>query len=123
VAVAHPPELLVVDVSAWRTWLLEHHGEQGGVWLVLAKKGTTEPTSLSYEHALEEALAHGWIDGQSRSRDERTYWQRFTPRRKRSNWSASNVARVERLVADGRMRPSGLAEVERAKADGRWPAN
>jgi uncharacterized protein YdeI (YjbR/CyaY-like superfamily) len=115
-------ELLVADVAAWRAWLRDHHAGAVGVWLVLAKKGTSEPTSVSYEQALEEALAHGWIDGQSRRRDERTYRQRFTPRRKRSTWSASNVLRVERLTAEGRMQPAGIAEVERAKADGRWAA-
>ena len=115
-------ELLVADVAAWRAWLRDHHTGADGVWLVLAKKGTSEPTSVSYEQALEEALAHGWIDGQSRRRDERTYRQRFTPRRKRSTWSASNVLRVERLTAEGRMQPAGIAEVERARADGRWAA-
>jgi uncharacterized protein YdeI (YjbR/CyaY-like superfamily) len=119
---ADPPELLVADAAGWRAWLRDHHAREAGVWLVLAKKGTTEPTSVSYEQALEEALAQGWIDGQSLRRDERTYRQRFTPRRKRSTWSASNVARVERLTAEGRMQPAGMAEVERAKADGRWAA-
>jgi uncharacterized protein YdeI (YjbR/CyaY-like superfamily) len=114
-------ELLLADAAAWRAWLAEHHGEDDGVWLVLAKKGTSEPTNLTYERALEEAIAYGWIDGQNGRRDERTYRQRFTPRRKRSSWSASNVARVARLTAEGRMAPPGLAEVERAKLDGRWP--
>jgi uncharacterized protein YdeI (YjbR/CyaY-like superfamily) len=117
------PELTVLDAAAWRAWLGEHHGDPaGGVWLVLAKKGTTRPTSLGYEEAVEEALAHGWIDGQNRRRDEATYLQRFTPRRARSNWSQSNVRRIERLTAEGRMHPAGVAEVERARADGRWPA-
>jgi uncharacterized protein YdeI (YjbR/CyaY-like superfamily) len=119
---ADPAELTVVDDGAWRAWLGEHHGETAGVWLVLAKKGTVEPTSLSYDQALDEALCHGWIDGQSRRRDEATYLQRFTPRRMRSPWSARNVGLVARLVADGRMRPAGLAEVERARSDGRWDA-
>ena len=92
------------------------------MWLVLAKKGTTEPTSLTYEHALEEALCHGWIDGQIGRRDERTYRQRFTPRRARSTWSERNVGHIERLLREGRMHPAGIAEVERAKADGRWEA-
>jgi len=116
------PELIVPDAAAWRDWLREHHAEPAGVWLVLAKKGTTRPTSLSYDEALEEALCHGWIDGQTGRRDETTYRQRFTPRRVRSPWSRRNIGIVERLVAEGRMRPSGLAEVERAKADGRWAA-
>ncbi len=114
------PELTVADGAEWGAWLAEHSGELTGIWLVLAKKGTTVPTSLTYEQAVEEALCHGWIDGLARRRDEATYSQRFTPRRARSNWSQSNVGRVERLIPAGRMRPAGLAEVERAKADGRW---
>jgi uncharacterized protein YdeI (YjbR/CyaY-like superfamily) len=92
------------------------------VWLVLAKRGTTQPTSLTYDQALDEALGHGWIDGQVRRRDETTYRQRFTHRRTRSPWSARNVAIVTRLITEGRMHPSGMAEVDRAKADGRWDA-
>jgi uncharacterized protein YdeI (YjbR/CyaY-like superfamily) len=100
----------------------EHHESPPGVWLVLAKKGATQPTSLSYDQALEEALCHGWIDGQSQRRDESTYRQRFTPRRTRSPWSARNVGIVTRLATEGRMHPAGVAEVERAKNDGRWDA-
>ena len=117
---ADPPQLIVRDAAAWRTWLAENVDEQAGVWLVLAKKGTTDPTSLSYAAALEEALCHGWIDGQARRRDEGSYVQRFTPRRRRSMWSQRNVGIVERLTAEGRMHPQGLSEVARAKADGRW---
>lgn len=117
---ADPPQLIVRDAAAWRTWLAENVDEQAGVWLVLAKKGTTDPTSLSYAAALEEALCHGWIDGQARRRDEGTYVQRFTPRRRRSMWSQRNVGIVERLTAEGRMHPQGMSEVARAKADGRW---
>jgi uncharacterized protein YdeI (YjbR/CyaY-like superfamily) len=115
-------ELIVRDGAAWRAWLGKHHAEPEGVWLVLAKKGTVDPTSLSYDDALEEALCHGWIDGQARRRDETTYKQRFTPRRKRSPWSKRNVGIAERLVAEGRMHPAGHAEIERAKSDGRWDA-
>ena len=116
------PELIVRDAAAWRAWLAEHHAEPTGVWLVLAKKGTENPTSLTYDQALEEALCHGWIDGQAGRRDEATYRQRFTPRRKRSAWSKRNTGIAERLHAEGRMHPAGQAEVERAKADGRWDA-
>jgi uncharacterized protein YdeI (YjbR/CyaY-like superfamily) len=115
-------ELIVTDATAWRTWLTAHHEDEIGVELVLAKKGTSEPTKLTYDQALDEALCHGWIDGQVRRRDERTYRQRFTPRRARSQWSERNVGIVERLLAEGRMHPAGLAAVARAKADGRWEA-
>ncbi len=113
-------ELIVTDAAAWRAWLSARHEDEPGVWLVLAKKGTVEPTSLTYDRALEEALCHGWIDGQVGRRDARTYRQRFTPRRARSPWSERNVAIAERLLAERRMQPAGLAAVERAKADGRW---
>jgi uncharacterized protein YdeI (YjbR/CyaY-like superfamily) len=116
------PELLVPDVAAWHAWLADHHEGSPGVRLVLAKKGTTEPTSLSYEQALQEALCFGWIDGQVGRRDEATMYQRFTPRRSRSVWSKNNVERVARLVEEGRMQPAGQAAVDGAKADGRWEA-
>ncbi len=114
--------LTVADGAAWLAWLGEHHEKSKGVWLRLAKKGTVEPTSLTYDEALDDALCHGWIDGQVRRLDERTYRQRFTPRRARSTWSKRNVGHVERLASEGRMQPAGVAAVEQAKADGRWEA-
>ena len=121
-AVADGDELVVDDADAWREWLRHHHESSTGVWLVLAKKGAEAPTRLRYDEALDEALCHGWIDGQAGSRDEATYRQRFTPRRARSVWSRRNVGIVARLVTDGRMQPAGAAEVDRAVADGRWAA-
>lgn len=113
-------ELVLADVAAWRDWLSANDQASEAIWLVLAKKGSTRPTSLTYDEALEEALCHGWIDGQVRRRDEATYRQRFSRRRSRSSWSKRNVEIAERLISEGRMQPSGLAEIERAKADGRW---
>jgi uncharacterized protein YdeI (YjbR/CyaY-like superfamily) len=117
------PELILPDAAAWRRWLSVNEADELGVWLVLAKKGSSEVTALSYAEALQEALCHGWIDGQVGRRDEHSYRQRFTPRRARSPWSKNNVAAVERLAAEGRMRPAGLEAVARAKADGRWQAS
>jgi uncharacterized protein YdeI (YjbR/CyaY-like superfamily) len=114
------PELLVTDSGAWRTWLEGHHTTSHGVWLVLAKKGTTQPTSLSYDQALDEAICFGWIDGQLGRRDDITFRRRFTPRGARSTWSKRNVAIVERLRASGRMHASGEEQVRQAVADGRW---
>jgi uncharacterized protein YdeI (YjbR/CyaY-like superfamily) len=116
------PELIVADSAEWRRWLRAHHADPTGVWLVLAKKNTTDPTSLTYDQALDEALSHGWIDGQTGRRDENTYRQRFTPRRARSAWSSRNVGIIDRLRAEGRMHRAGEAEVMRAQADGRWEA-
>ena len=116
------PELIVRDAAAWREWLHKFHTDPTGIWLTLAKKNVTEPTSLTYAQALDIALCYGWVDGQVTRRDDATFRQRWTPRRKRSLWSTRNVGIVARLIEEGLMHPAGLAEVERAKADGRWEA-
>lgn len=105
--------LLLADAAEWRAWLSAHHGESSGAWVVIAKKGFREPTSLTYDAALEEALCHGWIDSQMRRRDEPTYMVRFSPRRPGSRWTDTNVAAVERLAREGRMHPAGVAAFER----------
>ena len=87
---------------------------------MLAKKGVVDPTSLTYAEALDEALCSGWIDGRKQSRDATTFRQHFVPRRRASLWSERNIGIVERLTAEGRMRPRGQAEIDRAQADGRW---
>jgi len=120
-AKAELEELLVPDAAGWRDWLLSHHADSPGVWLVLSKKGDTV-TELSYAQAVEEAVCFGWIDGQGRRREEGGTFIRMTPRGPRSNWSVSNVERVERLDAEGRMHPAGWAAVDVAKANGRWDA-
>ena len=106
---------------AWRAWLVEHHADSPGVWLVLTKKGGAV-TALTRAAALDDALCFGWIDGQARRRDEATSYQRMTPRTARSRWSQVNVELVARLEAEGRMMPAGRAAVEAARADGRWAA-
>ena len=102
----------------WEAWLERNH-ESAGIWVKLAKKGSGV-SSVSYQEAVDSALCFGWIDGLARSLDEKFYLQRFTPRAPRSNWTATNCAKAESFIADGRMRPSGLRAVEAAKAGGRW---
>src|ERR671935_362486 len=116
------PELIVEDAAAWAAWLAHRHATSDGVWLALAKRGGHPPTRLRYQGALEEALCYGWIDGQVRRGDADSYRQRFTPRRKRSAWSKRNVDLAERLIGEGRMKPTGKAAVEQARSDGRWQA-
>lgn len=121
VMAADLPELILPDAAAWRAWLHENHATSEGVWLVLHKKGGTV-TELTYATALDEALCYGWIDGQGRSRDAESSYQRMTPRRARSRWSARNVGHVARLEAEGKMQEAGRAQVRAAQADGRWEA-
>ncbi|WP_044438852.1 YdeI/OmpD-associated family protein [Agreia bicolorata] len=90
-----------------------------GIWLIVAKKAAPFAT-VTYAEALDVALEFGWIDGQTRGRDEYTSDRGFTPRRSASPWSMRNRLAAEAMIAEGRMSPRGLAEVERARADGRW---
>jgi uncharacterized protein YdeI (YjbR/CyaY-like superfamily) len=116
-----PPVVSFPSRAAWAAWLSEHHGDDAGVWLRLARKGAG-PVSLTHADALEAAIAHGWIDGTRKRLDERHYLQRFTPRRARSKWSRINRATAKALIERGEMTPPGMAQVERARADGRWDA-
>ncbi|MEA2320049.1 MAG: hypothetical protein QOD44_4238 [Solirubrobacteraceae bacterium] len=115
------PIVSFLSPDEWEEWLEDEHATSRGVWLKIARKGTGR-LSVSYDEALDVALAYGWIDGQKGRYDDEHWVQRFTPRTPRSRWSKINCARAGALIAAGRMRPAGLAEVERAKADGRWEA-
>jgi uncharacterized protein YdeI (YjbR/CyaY-like superfamily) len=119
--VADPPVLPFTSRDEWAAWLEEHHSDERGVWMKVAKKNSGIP-SISQPEALDVALCFGWIDGQRKALDDDWYLQRYTPRRARSRWSARNRARALELIAAGEMREPGHAEVERAKADGRWDA-
>ncbi|MGJ7555330.1 YdeI/OmpD-associated family protein [Variovorax sp. RB3P1] len=119
--VAHDDPVECANVAAWKRWLGKHHASAAGVWLRMAKKGSGV-ASIDHPQALEEALCHGWIDGQRKGDDDTYFLQRFTPRTKRSTWSQINRDKALRLIEEGRMQLAGLAEVERAQADGRWEA-
>ena len=103
----------------WHGWLEQNHGRTEGVWLHFGKKGTGAIT-VTYDEALETALCFGWIDGQLRAHDEKTFVRKFTPRRARSIWSKVNVAKAEKLIKAGRMKAAGLRAIEQAKQGGEW---
>ena len=105
--------------NAWRAWLARNHDKQKGIWLAYYKKAAGKK-SVTYEEALREALCFGWIDSTVGTLDAERYKQRYTPRNDKSVWSSSNKARVEKLIAEGRMAPPGLAKVEAAKRNGSW---
>ncbi|MES2438792.1 MAG: YdeI/OmpD-associated family protein [Verrucomicrobiota bacterium] len=114
--------IISFDSSAcFREWLARHHAGHPGIWIQIAKKASGIH-SVTYAEAVEEALCHGWIDGQRKSFDATSFLQKFTPRGKRSIWSKVNVGHVTRLEKEGRMTPAGLAAAAAAKADGRWEA-
>lgn len=113
--------LLLDDAAAWKAWLTEHHESASDVWLMIAKRNGHART-VTLGEALDEALCHGWIDSHRRALDDDYYLQRYSPRARRSPWSAINAAKAEALTAEGRMRPAGHTAIETAKATGHWPA-
>lgn len=120
-ALRDAPHVHADDRATWRAWLEANHGTARGAWLVTwrARSGRQ---GLDYEAAIEEALCFGWVDSTGGRYDDDRGRLYFAPRKSRSVWAASNKARVERLIAAGRMAPAGLAAVERAKANGSWTA-
>ena len=107
--------------AAFRLWLAKNHASSDGIWLRFFKKGAAVK-SLARAEALDQALCYGWIDGQAKPFDERSWLQKFTPRRPKSGWSRINTQHVDRLLKSGAMTPAGMKAVEAAKADGRWAA-
>ncbi len=115
------PEVLDIrDPREWEDWLQRNHETSPQVWLRIPNKNAPEP-GIGYGTAVEIALCFGWIDSMMRKYDAVSRIQRFSPRKPRSPWSASNVERASRLLAEGRMRPAGLREIDAARGDGRWP--
>jgi uncharacterized protein YdeI (YjbR/CyaY-like superfamily) len=115
------PILPLANKKKWADWLAKQHDESGGVWLKLGKKDSGIP-SVTYEEALDVALCYGWIDGQKKGFDDQYWLQKFTPRGPKSIWSKINTEKVERLIANGEMKPTGLKAIQLAKQDGRWDA-
>jgi uncharacterized protein YdeI (YjbR/CyaY-like superfamily) len=107
--------------AAFAAWLRANHARETELWLKVHKKDSGKPT-VTCAQALDVALCWGWIDGIRKALDERSFLQRYTPRRARSVWSQINRDHVARLSAAGRMTPHGQRQVDAAKADGRWDA-
>ena len=103
----------------WRSWLAKNHDKETEIWLVFYKV-KTQKESIKYEEAVEEALCFGWIDSVVKRIDDEKHMQRYTPRKVNSNWSATNKARVTKLIKEGSMTEFGLSAVEIAKQNGSW---
>lgn len=102
--------------AQWRQWLEEHHAEETEVVVGFYKKATGRQ-GMTWSESVDEALCFGWIDGIGRRVDDERNTIRFTPRKPRSHWSAVNIAKVETLIAEGRMTPAGLAAYEARRED------
>ena len=111
------PSLTLDDIkifssaAEFRAWLEANHDSAGEQWIGYYKKGVPQ-TSMTYAESVDEALCFGWIDGLTRRIDDEVYATRFTPRRRTSNWSAVNIAKVAELTAAKRMHPAGVKAFE-----------
>jgi uncharacterized protein YdeI (YjbR/CyaY-like superfamily) len=109
------------DAKALETWMRANHAKAPELWLKVHKKGSGL-ASITCAEALDVMLCWGWIDGIRKGLDEKSFLQRYTPRRARSIWSQINREHVARLIKAGRMQPAGQAQIDIARADGRWDA-
>ena len=105
------PPTFFDNALQFRAWLEVNHSTSTELIVGFRKVGTGQP-SMTWSESVDEALCFGWIDGVRKRIDDESYLIRFTPRRSGSIWSLVNVAKVEQLTAQGRMRPSGLAAYE-----------
>jgi uncharacterized protein YdeI (YjbR/CyaY-like superfamily) len=107
------------DAASFYNWLGKNHDKDDEVWIKIHKVDSGLK-SITPKEAIDVVLCWGWIDGLRKGFDDKSFLQRYSPRKKTSVWSQINVDNVARLIKEGRMTEHGLAHVEAAKADGRW---
>ncbi|MEO6668513.1 MAG: YdeI/OmpD-associated family protein [Ferruginibacter sp.] len=105
----------------WRSWLLENHLTKESIWLIIYKKESNIP-SVCYQQAVDDALCFGWIDSLPNKRNDESYYQFFSKRNPKSNWSKVNKEKVERLLSENKMMTQGIKMVQLAKESGTWEA-
>lgn len=103
----------------WRNWLIKNHENENSIWLKYFKVNSGKP-SLTWSDAVDEALCFGWIDSTRKTLDSESFIQLFTKRKPSSTWSKINKEKIERLLTDGLMYPSGIKCIEIAKENGNW---
>jgi uncharacterized protein YdeI (YjbR/CyaY-like superfamily) len=96
------------SLNELRKWFQRNHGKISEVWIGFYKVNSGKK-GISYKEAVDEALCFGWIDGIRKGLDEESYVNRFTPRKKSSNWSNVNIKRINELIEEERVHPAGLA--------------
>ena len=115
------PTFYAQDLMAWRKWLTDNHQQTPSVWLIIFHKKSDTP-SVYYDEAVDEALCFGWIDSKPNKRDGESYYQYFSQRKAKSNWSRVNKEKIARLEQEGRLQAAGIAMIAEAKRLGTWNA-
>jgi uncharacterized protein YdeI (YjbR/CyaY-like superfamily) len=103
--------LYVANRNDWRAWLAQNHATEKEIWLIYYKKASGQPR-IPYDDAVEEALCFGWIDSIIQRIDDEKYAQKFTPRTNTGKWSPSNITRIRKMIAAGKMMPVGMAKID-----------
>ncbi|MEM6964679.1 MAG: YdeI/OmpD-associated family protein [Bacteroidota bacterium] len=109
------------DATSWRKWLKINHLKEKNVWLIIYKK-IAETPSVTYPEAVDEALCFGWIDSKPNKRDDKSFYQYFSKRNPKSNWSKVNKEKIKRLQTEGKIAPAGKEMIRLAKETGTWDA-
>ncbi|GAB4519675.1 MAG: YdeI/OmpD-associated family protein [Allomuricauda sp.] len=107
--------------NEWRDWLKKNHRLEKSVWIIIFKKNSGIP-SVYYPEAVDEALCFGWVDSKPNKRNENSYYQFFSKRNPKSNWSRLNKEKVRNLIEQGLMQPAGYEMIKIAKQNGTWNA-
>ncbi|EZH74114.1 hypothetical protein ATO12_14665 [Aquimarina atlantica] len=115
------PELYFKNDQEWRSWLHKNHNQSQGVYLILYKVESKQP-SMRWEEAVKVALCYGWIDSTVKRLDDQRRRQYFCPRKPKSVWSKVNKTYIIDLIKHDLMHQSGLASIEVAKNNGSWIA-
>jgi uncharacterized protein YdeI (YjbR/CyaY-like superfamily) len=97
--------------SDFRRWLEKNHASESELWVGFYRKSTGKP-SITWPEAVDQALCFGWIDGVRKTLDAESYTNRFTPRRRGSNWSLVNIKKARELIEKGLMQPAGKQAFE-----------
>ena len=89
------------------SWLLENSQKEKELFVRISRKKPEKCIDiLSYYDAVNAALCFGWIDSILRNIDGDLI-QRFSPRKKNSHWTETNINRCIELDKKGLMRLEG----------------
>lgn len=88
-------------------WLLENSDKEKELFVKISRKKPEQCKDiLSYYDAVKAALCFGWIDSTLRNING-VLIQRFSPRKKNSHWTETNIKRCIELDKQGLMTLEG----------------
>ena len=104
----------ILDISSREElykWFQDNHSKAKEFWIRVDRSSKPDSGVIGYIDAVEVALCFGWIDSTLKHIDSGKPLQRFSPRRKGSNWCQRNIEHCKRLIQKGEMTEYGLAVI------------